>query len=44
MDCFAIYSDRHRSTDVEFDHALKVHEDLRWDQWELVAVVGALIP
>ena len=46
MDCYAIYSDRRRSTDVEFDRALHVHEGVSWDEWELVAVVevaGALI-
>ena len=31
---------------IEFDRALHVHEGVRWDEWELVAVVeigGALI-
>lgn len=39
MECYAIYSDRQRATDVEFDRALHVHEGLSWDEWELVAVV-----
>lgn len=39
MDCYAIYGDRHRAADVEFDRALHVHEGLGWDEWELVAVV-----
>ena len=39
MECYAIYSDRHRPTDVEFDRALHAHEGLGWDEWELVAVV-----
>ena len=46
MDCYAIYGDRHRAADVEFDRALHVREGLGWDEWELVAVVevaGGLI-
>ena len=39
MGCYAIYSDRQRATEVEFDRALHAHEGFSWDEWELVAVV-----